>query len=155
MAALDLSDLGLKAKPIYWLNGPATGEYFVEDAGLVAALDRFREAVEGLEAAWLALPVGVREHYDGSTLTLHAHSKRTPAVDDLRAAFRVMEAVNLSEALDHQKFMAIFGLHTAIVEPLLKSAGIAFEWTDPDESYDEDVRAYLVALRDLVERLSA
>lgn len=69
MAALDLSDLGLHAKPIHWLNGPATGEYLVEDAGLQAALDRLQVAVRALADAWEAMPPGVRERY-ACTITL-------------------------------------------------------------------------------------
>ncbi len=38
-----------------------------------AAIKRFSAAMEALDEAWRALPVGVREHMDGFTVTFNAH----------------------------------------------------------------------------------
>jgi hypothetical protein len=154
MAARDPFGLGLKVTPILGLNGRLTGEYVVEDAGLQAAVDRLRGALEGLRDAWEALPPGARERF-ACTITLGADAA---LVDSLRAALgsalRDMEGINGSGLTDAQKYGAVFRLHRTVVCPLLDGAGIAFEWVDPDMDYADDTSAYLRAFRDLVERLA-
>lgn len=66
----ELSDLGLR---ITDATRSADGVTLtVDTSDLRARLGRFEAAVAELHAAWEALPVGARERFDGSTLTLHA-----------------------------------------------------------------------------------
>jgi hypothetical protein len=62
----------------------------------------------------------------------------------------------LKEVLDddeigwQETFHLVFGTHQKRVKGLLLEAGIRLDYYDPDTTYEEDARAYVTALDDLV-----
>lgn len=59
------------------------------------------------------------------------------------------EEVLASDADWETKYEIVF----KFVKPKIRATGIRVEWSDPDTSYEEDVTAYVSALRDKAAQL--
>lgn len=59
------------------------------------------------------------------------------------------QAVYESDASWSVKYDVIFTRHNEVVGPLLTRCGVTFRWSDPNGSYEDDVRAYMSALLEL------
>lgn len=64
----------------------------------------------------------------------------------------MVEAIFGSGATWEYKFDRIFGMSNGI-RALLNELNISFDWTDPDTTYEEDVTAYVNALRAVKENV--
>lgn len=73
--------------------------------------------------------------------------------DRLRWHIDRIEEMFASSADWEIKFHRIFGYGAENVQPLIEAFGLRLEYCDPDTTYQEDVTAYVQALRDLRKRM--
>lgn len=69
----------------------------------------------------------------------------------LRTLVQELNEVLASDELDWEsKYLLIFSTKRDKVDPALADAGFRLSYYDPDTIYEEDARAYVSALEDLV-----
>lgn len=73
------------------------------------------------------------------------------ALGQLRQLVVELREVLEDEGLDWEvKFDLVFGTHQKNIKALLSEAGKNLDYYDPDTTYEEDSRAYVTALEELV-----
>lgn len=67
-----------------------------------------------------------------------------------RLVTELQEVLDDSELEWEDKYHLVFDTHQKKIKGLLSKAGKCLDYYDPDTSYEEDARAYVSALEDLV-----
>ena len=82
-------------------------------------------------------------------IDLEDHSPEQRLIDLINRCEDIVDSKSTWEF----KYDRVFNIYSQQIDPLIKELGISFDYYDPDTSYQEDVTAFMGALKELKDNM--